>query len=233
MEDRHTLDHISAGGTTGLFGGVYDGHNGSAAAEYAEGRLCRYFTKALEIGEDIEAAMERAYMRVNEMLRVQHSGTTAVTFFISGDTIWHAGAGDARIIITTRGGEARQLTRDHRLDDKSEYERVTRAGAEIRYPYVAKESAGVMPTRALGDTFFEDVGVTAEPDTGSYEWHSEDRWLIAATDGLFDVMGNRDIAVFLRDYTDPERAGANLAREVLGRRGGTDNLTVILGRADT
>jgi serine/threonine protein phosphatase PrpC len=226
MEDAHQLrrDLFQAGD---LFGGVYDGHAGSYAAEYAADTLHLRFASALEQGMDPELAFVRAYEEVSAELAAQRSGTTAVTFYVADDVLVVANAGDARLVIVEEGS-VRQPTRDHRVDDPGERERIEASGGVVRGAYVMHEGAGLMPTRSLGDAFFEPVGVIATPDVCTEKLGEGDRWIVAACDGLFDVMGNQEVAAIVNQTDSAREAADALSQEALVHRMGMDNLTVIV-----
>ena len=53
-------------------------------------------------------------------------------------------------------------------------------------------------SRSIGDAFFHTSGgVLHRPDVYEKHIESEDRWLIVATDGLWDVMSSEDAAAFV------------------------------------
>ena len=226
MEDTHMLrrDLHQAGD---LFGGVYDGHAGSFAAQYTADTLHLRFAGALEQRLDPEQAFVRAYEQVSAELASQESGTTAVTFYLRGDLLIAANAGDARLVIAD-SASVRQPTRDHRVDDAKERERVEESGAAVRGAYVMRDGAGLMPTRSLGDEFFKPVGVIATPDVTTERLGEDDRWVVAACDGLFDVMHNQEVAATVNETDGAREAADALYREALVYRMGTDNLTVIV-----
>jgi serine/threonine protein phosphatase PrpC len=226
MEDSHLLrrDLHLAGD---LFGGVYDGHAGSYAAMYAADTLYLRFAGALEQELDPEQAFVRAYEEVSADLAGQDSGTTAVTFYLLDRELVAANAGDARLVVVD-SGSVRQVTRDHRVDDPGERERVEASGGVIRGAYVMHGGAGLMPTRSLGDAYFEPVGVIATPDTAKQRLRADDRWLVAACDGLFDVMDNQEVAAIVNRADSAREAADALQQETLVNRMGTDNLTVIV-----
>ena len=95
--------------------------------------------------------------------------------------------------------EFHQLTVDHRLDDTEERRRIEKMGGLIDYPYVVRGRYGLMPTRTIGDAYFKPVGVIATPWVNEYEISRADSFLIAACDGLFDVMSNRQVVEFVRN----------------------------------
>ena len=85
-----------------------------------------------------------------------------------------------------------------------------------------------MPTRSLGDEYFEPVGVIATPDVRTEILGAQDRWIVAACDGLFDVMGNQEVAAIVNETDGAREAVDALSREALVHRMGTDNLTVVV-----
>ena len=85
-----------------------------------------------------------------------------------------------------------------------------------------------MPTRSIGDEYFRSVGIITDPFTNLYMISNNDLMLIAACDGLFDVMSNQEVAEFVRQYREIESLINSLKEEILIHRMGSDNLTVIV-----
>jgi serine/threonine protein phosphatase PrpC len=56
---------------------------------------------------------------------------------------------------------------------------------------------------------------------------ADDRFLVVACDGLFDVLPKDEIAGTLLNSSGAEEGGESLRDEVLAR-GGTDNLTILV-----
>lgn len=231
MEDAHFLDTDFIG-QGWVFGGVYDGHSGRQAAEFSAVHLHAFVLKHLQAGSDPETAFIRAYEETSEQLAFQDSGTTAVTFLLQGDRLTVANAGDSRAVLIDPSG-ARQLTRDHRLEDSLERERVERTGGRVSPPYVMRGFRGLMPTRTIGDQYFKAVGIIATPSTARFAIHRKDRFLVAACDGLFDVMTNDEVAATAAEQPDAESLAEALRREALEVRMGTDNLTILVVQLDS
>lgn len=225
MEDTHFLD-LDFGGQGWIFGGVYDGHGGSFASEYASQKLHRVFLQKLSIGLSPKDAFIGSYETISDDLASQESGTTAVNFLIKEGHIFAANAGDARAIVIG-AKEFHQLTVDHRLDNPAERQRIENMGGVISYPYACRGDRGLMPTRAIGDEYFKPIGIIAKPWVSQYEISESDLVLLAASDGLFDVMTNEEAAEFARKTPEPKRLLQVLKTEVLFNRFGTDNLTMI------
>ena len=225
MEDTHVLlpDFAAPGW---ILGAVFDGHRGSWAASYAASHFPKLVQQAVDSGQDGGNALVFALESLGQELLDEPSGCTAASFFLQDHELAAANAGDARVILI-RGGEAWQLTRDHRVDDENERQRIFEAGGTIEGSYVMHGLSGLMPTRTLGDAGFEEVGVTFSPYVHKMQLSSRDEWIIAACDGLFDAMQNQEVAHTVQGARDAKEAVDRLRHEVLVIRQGTDNLTIL------
>ncbi len=224
MEDRWAVQATPAG----LFGAVYDGHGGVAAAARAAADLHPAVFRALARGRDPRAALEAAFAELDQAIAEPECGTTAAAFLLVGAALITAHVGDSRIVLVTRGG-AEILTRDHRLDDPDERARVLAKGAGIEPPYVVRGGRGLMVTRALGDRWFRPVGVIAEPELGHRSLGRDDLAVVAATDGLWDVLGPEDAARAVRP-ADGAHAAAQALVDAAEAAGAHDNVTALVIR---
>lgn len=225
MEDTYTLipDFANRGW---LFGGIYDGHGGKSVAAFASENLYRLVEDKIQAGFSPQQAFKTSYKTVSENSKGIHTGTTAVTFLVTDTCIITANVGDSRAILVAKR-RIQQLTKDHRIENESERNRVLSSGGEIMPPYVYFKGRGLMPTRSLGDHFFERAGIISTPAVKSHKININDLLLIAASDGLWDLLTNEEVAALARKYSEPGKLLAVLRDEVLIQRRGTDNLTVI------
>jgi len=225
MEDAYYLD-MDFAGRGWVFGGIYDGHTGYYAARYASEHLHNEFLPRLEAGASPQEAFLASYRAVSDSLSSQDSGTTAVNFFIREGELFTANVGDARAIIIG-DNKVEQLTVDHRVDNPEERSRIEENGGRIEYPYVVKGLWALMPTRVLGDKYFRSVGIISRPFVHMRKISEADRVLLAACDGLFDVMTNEEVADFENKSKDLDDFLNTLENEALHVRKGSDNLTVV------
>lgn len=153
-----------------------------------------------------------------------------------------AWVGDSRAIVMMPDGSVQSLSTDHRLEVLRERMRVTEVcsmcNAEselgLRHTVVARrqctktgqmgpevifnETTGVslMVTRTLGDC----LGPTAcisDPDVFSMVVPEGCR-VILASDGLWDVFDNQQVAAFVQKTRDPRKAAVTLAQRAKKRR---------------
>ena len=225
MEDEHVLE-VESVSPLRVLGAVFDGHGGSLVARLAARRFPALFREALPGGP--EAAMRAAYEAIQREAAGLRGGSVAATFYIDGPRITVANAGDAHVVNVTKDAAA-CFTEEHRITNKAELERVVDAGARIWGPYMCvPDGNGLMVTRSLGDYEFERVGLLWEPIVSSHPL--EPGFLVAACDGLWDVMKVDELPVLLRDATTAKEAVDRLAHEALHVRKTGDNLTVLAVR---
>lgn len=205
MEDRWAVQ-ITPGG---LFAAVYDGHGGARVADLAAAGLHRAVLAALEAGLEPADALRRAFAELERATDDPDCGSTVAALLLARGALFTAHVGDSRI---ARIGHARAeaLTSDHRIDAAVERARVLRMGARLEPPYVVRGDRGLMMTRSLGDRWFRPVGVTGEPEIRRHALEGDDVALVAATDGVWDVLGEEDVARVVRPAPTAQAAAEAL-----------------------
>jgi serine/threonine protein phosphatase PrpC len=224
MEDRWAVDATPHG----LYVAVYDGHGGARVADRAAAELHVLVTQARQAGRDPGDAFRRAFTELEAMTRDADCGSTVAALLLTGATLTTAHVGDSRVMRVRRAG-SEGLTRDHRIEAPDERARVLRMGAELEPPYVVRGDRGLMMTRSLGDRWFRPVGVIAEPEIGSHAVGADDVALVAATDGVWDVLGLEDAAHVVRRAATAEAAARALVAEALAADT-RDNVTAVVVR---
>lgn len=210
MEDSHVLQVAGAV----AYGAVFDGHFGAEVADLCE----RLYPELARLGPG--GALRELHARSRQL----RGGACAVAFELEGDRLRVANVGDAELALVD-GDSVRVVTESDRIDNPDERARLREAGAVIRPPYVVDPATGdgLMPTRSVGDHDFARAGIICEPHVWEGEWTSG--WLIAACDGLWDVLSADELPRFLEGSV--HAVSARLLREALEVRGSWDNVTVL------
>lgn len=169
--------------------------------------------------------------------RVAGCGSTACMAVLESHKLTLSNLGDSRAILKMAGGgEVRQLTRDHKPGDALERERIEQAGGFVVNVQGVDRTMGVLSlSRAVGDWYARPY-VTQEPEAFQYALTGKEDYLLLATDGLWDVLSNRD-ATDIVDRVRAERGPSSRGRpmpsvtrvlvdEAVGR-GSTDNITAV------
>jgi serine/threonine protein phosphatase PrpC len=232
MEDRHFFLKIKESGIEGycLLGGIFDGHDGAEVSSLAIEEISKVMPQHICGSKDPNKVMSDLFLDISEKAKKKYeSGSTALMFYIREKKMYVANAGDSRLVIF-RKDKIEQVTADHRVDNLQEKRRILNAGGEIDGSYVWKGNSGLMPTRSLGDPYFSDVGVIANPESFIVEAPSEKgEYFVAATDGLWDDLPNKSVAEFCQNAKNPEAATKNIFTDLVNLGGPNDNITLIVG----
>lgn len=133
-------------------------------------------------------------MKIDGELRLMDSETCGSTACIavvrmeSGHRVCYiANCGDTRAVIS-RNGVAERMSVDHKCTDPLEIDRVKAAGGIIIDERVGGSLA---VSRAFGDYALKSEGVTAMPYVRKHFLRPYDKYLVIATDGVWDVLSDQ------------------------------------------
>ncbi|CAE7781294.1 unnamed protein product, partial [Symbiodinium sp. CCMP2592] len=164
------------------------------------------------------------------------SGSTACTMTVFGPDeqmrlrLFMANCGDSRAVLCTGGGTAVRLTEDHKPNLPAEKKRIEAADGGVvevagiwravlpQKKRILSKIAGLAVSRSFGDKDFKgpDI-VSAEPEITVHEvdWDA-DEFVILATDGVWDVLSDKDsvalVRQFLQDGLSEEKAAEALVK---------------------
>ncbi|XP_011501994.1 PREDICTED: probable protein phosphatase 2C T23F11.1 [Ceratosolen solmsi marchali] len=258
MEDCHVHILSLPDDPEAAFFAVYDGHGGSAMAQYAGKHLHEYLTNQEAYKEgDIEEAIKKGFLELdeemesNETLKQLRAGTTVISILIKDNILYCANAGDSRAVASING-IALPLSYDHKPMLKNERDRIIAAGGWIEFNRV---NGYLALSRALGDFMFktnkckkpEEQIVSALPEIQRHEITEDWEFVILACDGIWDVMSSEEVVDFVRKRLsdtladseendsqpiDPEEICEQLINHCLApdliMGTGCDNMTVVL-----
>lgn len=191
MEDRHAMVHDfkpkgmdGCDGVRRSFMGVYDGHNGEWAAEFASEKMHTFLDEDVlkrcstptcqeekaKYNSEMEQALKAMYMTCDEEIldttqsRGRRDGSTSLCVVQVGKALFTAHAGDSRAIVGYADGRCRAMTEDHKPSVASERRRITEIGGRIEFcgcwRVVADHPtkplrAALAVSRSLGDIDFK------------------------------------------------------------------------------
>ncbi|KDO57430.1 hypothetical protein CISIN_1g005427mg [Citrus sinensis] len=242
MEDTHFLmPHMYNQKEIHMFG-IFDGHRGSAAAEFSARALPGFLQNLGSTTRPTDALLE-AFIRTDVAFRNEldslrkskrvvqkdwHPGCTAIAALIVRNRLFVANAGDCRAILC-RGGHPFALSRDHVASCLEERERVVSAGGNVNWQVDTWRVGppALQVTRSIGDDDLKPA-VTAEPEITETIMTPEDEYLVMASDGLWDVVSHVEAVGIIKDTVkEPGMCSKRLATEA-AERGSKDNITVIV-----
>lgn len=231
MEDRHLLTVDEEGA---LLAAIFDGHNGAAVADLMVTRL--EYSIAAEYADPSQfmRASHKQIGLANEGNPYPTGGACALLFWIKDECLELANVGDVEL-VHVKGHDTHVLTELHRLSNPQERARVLGSGADVgraasgneEYVVDRRNQRALMPTRTLGDHEFEHLGIVCKPYQARYQF--DEGWLVAACDGLWDVVDADELPQLLDQVANAELAAYRLALAAFDR-GSTDNVTVLVVR---
>jgi protein phosphatase len=248
MEDAHVVDVKTVGSDSGLFA-VFDGHAGDLCAKQSKVLFPALVVKHMQ-KDSLEVDFNAAFHELDAVLRGRlkdDSGCTAVGVLITPTKVTCASVGDSRAVLC-RGETAIDLSQDHKPDDELEKVRIEAAGGHVESNRVNGQLA---MSRAIGDYSYkqqpergvDEQLVIAKPDVVSKDRTAEDRFVVVACDGIFDVLSNQELVDFINGEIkkDATQSLTKICESVCNRclaatspsggpatALGTDNMTVVI-----
>ncbi|PON31536.1 Protein phosphatase [Trema orientale] len=232
MEDFFETSISEVDGQMVAFFGVFDGHGGSRTAEYLKNNLFKNLSSHPDFIKDTKTAIVEVFRKTDadyineEKGQLKEAGSTASTALLLGDRLFVANVGDSRV-VACRAGSAIPLSNDHKPDRSDERERIEQAGGFIIWAGTWRVGGVLAVSRAFGDKFLKPF-VVAEPEIQEEEIEGVD-FIIIASDGLWNVISNKDAVAIVQDITEAEEACRKLIREAYAR-GSSDNITCVVVR---
>jgi len=195
---------------------VCDGHgpNGRRVSTLLAGQLCSTLESEWDPELAVERVIKRAFLKLNvQLLRSQVdcaiSGSTLVALVLSGTRVYAANVGDSRCVAGLRlddgSYDAQEWTHDQKPDVPEEEQRLLAMGARLaplgeghdghmvnRIWLADKDTPGIAMSRSFGDVIATTVGVISEPVISEHALSAAVRFVILATDGIWEFIGSQE-----------------------------------------
>ena len=156
-------------------------------------------------------------MTEDERVDSSFSGSTCVSLFYTPEKLICANVGDSRCVIGKFDGnnwKSKNLSRDQKPSEQDEYERIIKSGGRIESfkdengNYVGPERVwlkdedvpGLAMSRSFGDEIAHTVGVITEPEINEYLFAEEDKFIIIASDGLWEFISSDECVGMVKDF---------------------------------
>eukprot|EP01087_Luapelamoeba_hula_P015201 TRINITY_DN4511_c0_g1_i1.p1 TRINITY_DN4511_c0_g1~~TRINITY_DN4511_c0_g1_i1.p1 ORF type:complete len:1260 (-),score=253.85 TRINITY_DN4511_c0_g1_i1:30-3809(-) len=224
--------------------GLYDGHSGLSAAEYATQQLHVNILRKLQ-DDNLDKALLDGFAETDRLFNeraIRHglkSGTTAMSVFFSLTTgrIVVANCGDAKAILCSKPGkpvegqeEVKTICHIQHPDRPDEKVRIEKAGGKVILHGTYRVNGHIAVSRSIGDPHLANL-VVAVPEMYETQVDLEHHeFALFATDGLWDVMSEQEAMVAVRDAVR-EHGQAEAARvvcELAVAKKSSDNVTVLI-----
>uniref|UniRef100_A0A7S1IRS3 PPM-type phosphatase domain-containing protein n=1 Tax=Eutreptiella gymnastica TaxID=73025 RepID=A0A7S1IRS3_9EUGL len=232
------------------FFGVYDGHAGTAAANFLRKNLHRVILRHPKLLEEPELAakegiakVEDDFMQYAEEQRLDAGSTLAIVLIIGTDLIV-ANVGDSEVVLNRKGTPMVLTTIHNMKKNEKEEDRIRKLGGRIHHkrlghPKYNPSFFSIAVTRSIGDVFFKtgkftegkDSGLIADADTRKVTLTKDDRFVIMGCDGLWDVMTHQQAVDFTEVRVGQGKTCQTISEELVNEAlalGSTDNITALV-----
>ena len=228
------------------FVGVFDGHGGKQVSKYLKDNLPKYMLKKGSIKNNIYSKDNKIvtnfinlnYNNIQNKLNKEHPivskrcGSTAVCgihYFDENNIprLWVVNVGDSRAVLCNHKNMPLQLSKDHKPNSSTEKKRIEKLGGKIKFDGADWRIQDLSLSRAFGDIDTTPF-VTHKPQISKVRLNKNDKFVIFACDGLWDVVSNSNAIKFVNTHITNNYKG-NIAKKLAEyaiRQGSYDNVTV-------
>ena len=178
-----------------------------------------YSEKLEKISQNIESSFIQTNFKLNNDERIDstYSGSTCSSIIFTPKKLISINVGDSRCIMGKYNNEKwypKILTKDHKPNLPEEKERIISSGGKVE-PYkdnfgnfagpdrVWKKEGdipGLAMSRSFGDEIGHEVGVIVNPDIQEYEFVNEDKFIVLASDGIWEFISNEEVINIVKDF---------------------------------
>lgn len=246
-EDTHNIITNANGKNSNIknvnFFSIYDGHGGKQVSAYLRDNLYKYFLDKTCIYPLKKSYVNTVYSKIQKDLSAtsyaQYTGSTALIIIMfrhnKSSYINILNLGDCRCIIG-RDNIAIPLTKDHKPSWPEEQARIESLGGKITFDGYDWRIKDLSVSRAFGDIDASPY-VTHKPELFRYKLEQNDKFIVMACDGLWDVVSNQDAVnfVLMNSYDKSLKRriknNVNIAKklaEYAYNKGSTDNISIII-----
>jgi hypothetical protein len=217
------------------FFGLFDGHAGGRCSKHISSILPDVLTEDSLFLTNLPLALKRAFHTANDIfLRIAeqqrlHDGSTGICALVRNSKLLVGNVGDCRALLLS-AGKTIQMSIDQKPTNPEEQKRIASLGGVITNNLGVTRVNGVLAvSRAFGNRKLRKV-IRPDIEMMQRELTREDDFLVMASDGLWDVLRNKDVCDMcygLASSCRPQQIADELVQTAMSR-GSMDNVTCIV-----
>ena len=173
--------------------------------------------------QNLSKILESTFVQTNislntdERIDATFSGSTCVTVLYTPTRLICINVGDSRCVMGKFSNDkwySKNLTRDHKPSEPDEMDRIIAAGGKVEAyrdndgNFVGPERVwkkegdvpGLAMSRSFGDEVAHTVGVIVNPEIDEYQLLNEDKFLILASDGIWEFISSEEVVNIVKDF---------------------------------
>jgi len=214
---------------------INDGHGGNIISNFLKQKLPKFFIDnrltyplnpnyIIDVFKHIQEVIKTKFRKI-----ANESGSTCLIIICYKDNndkyLLTINLGDSRAIIS-KNNKAYPLTIDHKPNNDIEKKRIEDLGGVLDFDGSDWRISNLAVSRSFGDIDVEPY-ISCVPDIFRYKIEKDDKFVVVACDGLWDVMTNQEVSNFVLKQNKTENIAEKLAIYAI-KKGSTDNLTIII-----
>jgi serine/threonine protein phosphatase PrpC len=217
------------------FFGLFDGHAGGRCSKFISSTLPEVLAQDSLFNSNLPMALKRSFHTTNDsFLKIAeqqrlHDGSTGICSIIRNDKLLVGNVGDCRSLLLS-AGKPIQMSIDQKPTNPEEVKRIISLGGTITNNLgVARVNGVLAVSRAFGNRKLRKV-IRPDIEMMQRDLSRDDDFLIMASDGLWDVLRNKDvcdISYSLSASHLPQQIAEELVHSAIAR-GSMDNVTCIV-----
>ncbi|KAJ6252638.1 hypothetical protein M0813_14010 [Anaeramoeba flamelloides] len=175
--------------------------------------------------ESIFYIFKKVFQTFNNKLikKNEISGSTAIIILIVDNRIFCGNIGDSRSVLCRNNNPVR-MSVDHKPYLPQERERITKSGGVVTEDL--RINSGLAVSRAFGDLHYQPY-VSSCPFVSRFRIQKNDRYIILACDGVWDVMSDQQAIKIVLETKDPIKAAIRIKNYAM-YLGSSDNISVVV-----
>ena len=226
MEDKsRAIQNINGDKNSHLFC-LFDGHGGDNVSQFLQENFYKYFKEMCPIinpEEQFKELFRILDLKIKD-LNLLSMGATACIIYITKENgkrvAYSANIGDTRSLLIS-SNDYKRLSYDHRATDSNEYNRIIKSGGIV---FAGRVYGSLMLSRAFGDWELKSYGVISEPYVTKTHISDNDKYIIIATDGVWDTLDDSDVYEMSKNINNSKDLCNKIVEKSLDK-GSMDNIS--------
>ena len=226
MEDKSRVIQNLNGDKNSYLFCLFDGHGGVNVSQFLQENFHKYFKEICPVinpEENFKELFKTLDLKIKD-LNLLNMGSTACIIYITKEkgkrVLYSANIGDTRSLLIS-SNDYKRLSYDHRATDSNEYNRIVKNGGII---FAGRVYGSLMLSRAFGDWELKSYGVISEPYITKITINDYDKYLIIATDGIWDVLDDSDVYEMSKNINNSQELCNKIIEKALDK-GSMDNIS--------
>ena len=206
---------------------LFDGHGGDEVSTFLQNNFIKEFKEMLPFN-DVKKNLINLFLKIDlkiKDLNYFEIGAAACIIYITKENgqrcAYSANVGDTRSILISKN-KFKRLSYDHRADDSQEYKRIIKDGGIV---FGGRVYGSLMLGRSFGDWHLKSHGVSCEPHITRINISDNDKYIILATDGIWDTLEESEVFDLSKNYDSNTKEFCNTLIYKAMKKGSKDNIS--------